>query len=430
MFILKIAGILARIKNYEKLIARGVSLFDQIMFSAGNFILTIMLARYFSDISVAAYGVGLSVGLMLQNIFWTTYVIKNSVMPAKKFLGRADKVMGEHLVFLLIVLAIEILAGIVLVIFWPGEWSHVIIASIIVCTLIYLQLDFERIVCLKYKKTGALFWSSAIFFMMNAALFFAVPRFHVPYIAVMGLIALFSVGKITHLVASVGKPDFSWGWRMAKYDVRKQIVSSLLGASGGFGYFHMPVFLMTKFAAPLESAAFIALRGLMQPAMIIIRSLDVIDKNLFNPKSHSNKDVRHAFLRQIPMYVCIALGTISVATLLGHPLLSFFYGERYSAFYPLLLGWAIIFSLMMVTPPIDTIVVKMGRVRQFNYIRMGAGIVGAAVSLILCPMYGAQGAICVTIVGCAFILCGGIWLIRDVLFHRAPQSGILEGKRE
>lgn len=410
-----IERIVTRVKNSKRLKSQGIALLDQIMFSAGNFTLTVTLARYFSDIQVAGYGIGLSVGLMLQHILWTVYVIKNSVMPPKKFLRRADKVVGEHLVFLLTVLSIEMILSLIFLAFWPGEWSITIVTSVVVCTLIYLHLDFERIVCLKHNKTHILFWTSAIFFMMNLFLFFAVPRLEIPYIVVMLLICLFSIGKITHLVTLVKKPNFEWGIRMAEQDLRRHAVSSLLGASGGLGYFHLPVFLISKLVQPVEAAAFFALRGLMQPAMILIRSLDVIDKNLFSSKSHSHADIRHSFLRQVPLYLVIALGTILMAIFLGKPFLSFFYGDRYMDFSGLLIGWASAFSFMMILPPIDTVMVKMGRVRQFNYIRMYAGICGAIAAFFLCPLYGAVGAVFVTIFGCAFLVFGGLWLIRDVL---------------
>lgn len=69
-----ISRILALLRT--PMMIRVITLGDQCMFAAGNFLLTVLLARYYSDIDLAAYGIALSIALVLQGVQKNTYVIQ------------------------------------------------------------------------------------------------------------------------------------------------------------------------------------------------------------------------------------------------------------------------------------------------------------------------------------------------------------------
>jgi len=395
---------------------RAISLLDQIMFSAGNFLLTIILVKNFPDQAVVGYGVGLSVALLLQNIFWNIYVIKNSILPEKLFIHRAESILGQHLIIFALIISLEVIGCLFYMFIWPSELAAYVSLSIVMCTLIYLQLDFERITCLKFKKNNVLFFSSFIFMIITALLFFILPVIKIPYVFVILAIMLYSIVKILHLIQVVGKVNFKAGLKLVKLDFRRSARSSLLGASGGFGYSHLPIFLMSKFAAPLEAAAFIALRGLMQPIMIVIRSLDVIDKNFFSKLDRTEFGIRKIFLRQLPIYLTGSGGIVFLTVFFGKDILSLIYGDKYEDYSHLLIGWSLAFALLMVTPPLDTIIIRLKRNQKYNYIRMWSGIIAGLLSLYICPIYGAVGALGIAILGYIIVLIGGLWIVRDVLF--------------
>ena len=56
---------------------RLITLGDQCMFAAGNFLLTVLLTRFYTDIDLAAYGIALSIALVLQGVQKNTYVIQH-----------------------------------------------------------------------------------------------------------------------------------------------------------------------------------------------------------------------------------------------------------------------------------------------------------------------------------------------------------------
>jgi hypothetical protein len=57
-------------------IIRLITLGDQCLFAAGNFLLTILLTRFYTDIDLAAYGIALAIALVLQGVQKNMYVIQ------------------------------------------------------------------------------------------------------------------------------------------------------------------------------------------------------------------------------------------------------------------------------------------------------------------------------------------------------------------
>ena len=90
----------------KPLVVRMITLGDQVMFAAGNFMLTILLARYYSEKELAAYGMALSVALILQGVQRNTYVVQNSLLDFKIIKSRGRKILAEQLIALVPILVV------------------------------------------------------------------------------------------------------------------------------------------------------------------------------------------------------------------------------------------------------------------------------------------------------------------------------------
>ncbi|MGE3714616.1 MAG: hypothetical protein AB7F82_08855 [Alphaproteobacteria bacterium] len=395
------------------------SLLDQVCFSAANFILVVCFARYYSDIEVSGYGIGLSIALIIQSTQRNCYVVQNAVLAPVIFRRRARAVLGQHMVAWGWILAAELLVFAVLLLVIPGDYAHAIIFSTFVCSLIYAQLDFDRIALAKHDRILDAFYASLVFLALSGALFFLIPLWDIGFNVTMALVGGYALLKIARLVMIVGRPEFSIGRRLAGRAFRKYLASAVLGVVGYSGHSHGPLFILGSVAAPLHSAAFVAMRGLMQPLMVIIRSLDIIDKSLMQAQGDKvPAGLRHAMLRQLAAYAVLCLCAIAASALLGDYVISLVYQDRYSGFDQLLTGWAVMFSLMAITFPIETVIVKLGRLVLVIRRRLLAGAAGRGLAVWRCPLMGARGAIWACIGGTAVgVLCAA-WIVRDVIFLR------------
>jgi O-antigen/teichoic acid export membrane protein len=418
---------LLRVHLSGRMALRTLSLLDQVLFSAANFVLTLILARYYSDIEVAGYGIGLSIALLIQSTQRTCYVVQNSILSPGIFRNRATKVLGQHLIIWAFILAAEIAISSLLLWLYPDEYHLAILCSTIVCSLIYAQLDFDRIVLIKHEKVIDPFIASAAFLVMNAVLFYAIPKWHIGYLITMSLVGAYAILKIARLILLIGKPDFFWGWRLAMKDLRKYFGSSMLGVAGYAGHSHIPLFILGKVALPIQSAAFTLMRGLTQPLMVIVRSLDVIDKNVFQAGTlNTSQALRAMLFRQLTLYVLLSIGAILGSIFLGKPVLHLIYGEKYIGFSGLLVGWTFIVSMLALIAPVETIIAKLNRINQYNFLRILAGIAGTVLAVFLCKPMGAYGAMLACLGGWIVCLGSAIWLIRDVVFGKQAELKITQ----
>jgi|GEM_PF-1402223 len=417
----------------RKFAIRGASLCDQLFFSAANFILTILLARHYPEYCLAGYGVGLSIALILQGLQRTSYIVQNSVLRPAILRRRAGKVLGQQLLVWGGLCAGQLLIFWAASLIWAADGYFLAIASsTIVCTLIYIQLDFDRIVLIKHERFAQPLAASLIFLALSIALFFLAPRYGIGYPALMGIVALFCLLKCLWLMISVGRPDFFGGWRLLKRDFGRNFTSSLLGVVGYAGFGSGPIFILSAAAPHTQTAAFGAMRGLTQPLMIVIRSMDVVDKNFFQSGQGSPESMRRSLLRLLAGYGGLSLLVLAALTAFGPLLVQFAYGEKYAAFSPLLIGWGIIMAMFAVTYPLETVIVRLGKLRQYNACRVPAGLAGIAFAAVLCAPLGAWGAIIGVIAGWVVSIACALWLVREVLFPKkeknTPDDFFIENK--
>ncbi len=407
----------------RQLVIRFFSLSDQIFVSAANLLLTITLARYYSEIEFAAYGIGLSIALTLLGVQRNCYVVQNSLLHPSIMRNRTSKVLGQQAIVWFILLIIESMVLAALVIFSDNSFYLTISASTIVCSLIYAQMEFDRMILIKHDKYWYSVITSGTFFIFIAVLFFFAPKINIPYFFVLLILGGYVCLKFIFLLIALGRPHFFWGWRLVKRDFRKNFIGAISGIIGYSGHNHVPLFILGLVAAPAQVGAFVAMRGLLQPLQIIIRSFDVIDKNLFSIKSEGKvHGIREVFIRQVSVYGVLALVMVFIMAIFGETISYFAYGEKYSIFNQVLMGWTLISSMLVISLPMETVIVKLDKLNTYNFYRILAGITGSVVAFFLCGPFGAMGAVIACLIGWLVSCACAFWIVREIIFPKWKNS--------
>lgn len=405
-----------RFLKSRKLLIRAISLSDQVLFSGANFLLTIILARFFSEIELASYGIGLSIAMTLQGVQRSSYVVQNSLLVPPVFKRRARKVIGQQLVAWAFLFSLELLTIFGCSFIWgESPFFRAIAYSSVVLTLVYIQLDFDRILMIKYERFVDPLVTSALYLVVVGSMYMLIPIYHLSFEFFMVVIGLYTFLKSSWLLAIIGKPDLFWGWRLMVRDARRYFLASIVGVAGYAGYSNFPIFVLGSVAAPVQSAAYAAMRSLMQPLLVVVKSLDIIDKNFFPSHSKSKDNLRGPFLRLFALYGGGALAMIAGMAVFGEPIVRFVYGEKYATYSDLLVGWGLIFLMLTITSPIETVIVKLNKINSYNLMRIPAGIVGVVLAYLLCADMGAWGAILACLSGWTISVGSALWMMRSVL---------------
>ena len=86
---------------------------------------------------LSAYGIGLSVSLVMQGLLRNCYMVQNSVLPPAIVRNRAAKVMGQHLIIWLTIAIVESVLLIALLEDGTDARAVSIMAATLTTTLIY-----------------------------------------------------------------------------------------------------------------------------------------------------------------------------------------------------------------------------------------------------------------------------------------------------
>jgi O-antigen/teichoic acid export membrane protein len=396
---------------------RGWLLLDQILFSACNFGISIFVARRYGYQELASLGVAVSVALVVQGLQRPLYVVptalRNDRHQARVFAG----ITGEHV---LVVAAIVILAAVTLEavrrIFVAGaDLPMATIASV----LIFAQSDFDRYVLVKSQRIVAPAALSAAYAITLMIAAFIAWWWSLPFVWFMAAIVVFAVGKGTCVAAMTAWPNFLWGMRLLKRDLRVRGLYALAATLSYSGFMHVPVFALSILSGPVQTAGFIAMRNLVQPFPILMRSFDIGDKLAFSGANlKAQSQLRSTFWRVAIFYFLIGGAAILLTYILSHPLISLTYGAPYLPFETIMLGHVTVFTLLAILYPLEGVINIARLFRSQIFWSTVSGTVGAAIALAACGTYGAWGAIAAARAGAAIMTTGTIYSGRHILFAR------------
>ncbi len=388
---------------------------DQGMFSVANFLLTVFIVRTYSSVELASYGLALSIVLMLQGAQSNCYLIYNAVLIPEIVRRRASKLIGQQAIVLLSIVVTQSIVTLLIYIYSDSTYFLYISVCSIVCSLIYMQLEFERIMYLKHEK----YIHSAIlsfgFIMIVCSLFIWAHYFDLSFISVLGIISVYMVLKIILLYSHIAMPDFFWGWRLLKRDIKRSLGGSIASVLGYAGHNHLPLLILGWFATPFQVSIFTVTRSLTQPLQIIVRGVDIIDKNFFQERVRKAGSMMHVLRHQLMIYSGVSILMLIVSIFFGEFILSNVYGDEYAQYNHVFIIHIIMMAMLAILFPVTTVMVRHNTLNKYNYWRMSAGALGVISAWFLCAPFGATGAAMACLIGWVLSMAiAGVIVYKDL----------------
>lgn len=400
----------------SKHMPRIMSLADLVMFSGSNLLLTLTISRVFGPSSLAIFGVGLSIGLIAQSIGRGIYVVPSAVLGGRHARRRMSGLIAEHLICLYSVCA----AGIVfLILSWliaPTGSSLSLALCFLYCVLLYMQADHDRFMLLRLNRHIAPPALSAANLLPLGIGLLTEHFLSAGFAVFMALHVIYGFSRSVVVMRLAGGVNFRWGWRFLKDNLRQRGFFSVISAAAYAGYNHFPLVILAAIGQPIQAAAFVAMRGLVQPTQMIFRSFDFRDKLTMRDRSGGSYKglallLNRIAVRNIALSVLAAIGCLILGPFVSH----LAYGSDYNGYSLLMVGHAAIFTLMSLMLPIDSgINILRWHNRTISW-RISGGIIGTALAYPLTMWLGAWGAVLACIFGWLVVVAGGVVVLKSVL---------------
>ncbi|MEM9330632.1 MAG: hypothetical protein AAGA53_04855 [Pseudomonadota bacterium] len=373
---------------------------DQILFAASNFILAIVLARFHTVDVVAAYGIGLSVALILQAMQRHVIIIPLNLMKKIRNVKVARAWLGTHFIATGCMLSfVGVICSLATQLLMNG-YVNLIAFSVLALIVVYMQAEFGRAFLIATNRTALVLVPA--FLQICAVLYIALTGFEGSYGYLKTLFILVSVSALSGFLLLLLSGGVEWihGDRLLRRLMKKYAGWGSIGAVASSGYNHVPLLVLGLYSAPAQAAAFVTMRNLLQPSQVLMRGLDIVDKRKVGGLRYRNPGAmqKRAF-RQCLMYGTIAALLALAVMLAGDRITEFVYGPDYVEFIHLLLPWGVVYVLMAFLFPLESLAYASEKTTTYYSIRVVAGVTAASSSFPLVWNFGAAGAISSCLIG-------------------------------
>jgi len=380
---------------------------DQVVVSMTNFVLTLAIGRSFAAEEFASFGIGLSIGLMVQGLQRHAVTIPLTLQSDRRIARRHRALLAEQYILLLVVALLGLAAASATLLMQLPHYGTLILLSSVVSLVVYLQLEFSRAYLIKSGKSGFLLISAAWYGLVSLSLAAAALQHLISYET---LLAVLGGAMLLHAIALVkvaGRPAWKHGRRLLRHDLIRYGAWSAAATLTYSGYNHLPLLLLGAMAAPVHAAIFVATRSLMQPLQIIMRGLDLADKSVFTriAKHPASRDALAVTLSCAVFYAVISLVYCISAGLFADQLVSLAYGVRFTDAGGALLAWLPVYVLMGLSLPLESLVYAREDFRHYFKLRAAASVLAFGLSVPLAMFYAETGAIAA---------CAAGWLLAVV----------------
>lgn len=373
---------------------------DQLLVALTNFGLTIAVGRAFGADELAAYGIGLSVGLMVQGLQRHAVTIPLMLRTA----AWAERHRGAIIAEQLFVLLPAVLAGAAALIAAYGlapRFVYLIVLSSLVCLLIYVQLEFARAFLVKIGKAHLLLLGAAFYALAVAICAAGALHGLLGYEVMLAAIAAAMALHVLAVALLAGRFAAREGARRLAADVRKYGGWAAAATATYAGYNHVPLLILGAIAAPVHAAVFVAARSLLQPLQIVLRGLDVADKNLF-AELRKDQPASRFILKLTVLYALVGILFGAAAGFGAERLLTLAYGQKFAGYGAAVVAWVPAYILLSISTPLESLVYARNRFAGYFTIRGIASLIAIVAAVPLIHRYAEIGAI---------VACGLGWLV-------------------
>jgi O-antigen/teichoic acid export membrane protein len=377
---------------------RAATVGDQLLVAFTNFGLTLAIGRAFSHEDLASYGIGLSVGLMMQAVQRHAINIPLMLENDRRAARRHKSALAEQLIVLLCSLAAGAAALFAAYLLDASRYTHLVIAASVVCLLIYTELEFARAFLIKLKRPMILlataFWYAAV----SGAICLSSLLHWTSYETLLFVLAGAMLVHYLAVVSIVGSPDLGRGWTLFLMNMKRYGGWAGVATATYAGYNHLPLLALGAFTAPLHAAAFVATRSLMQPLQILLRGFDIADKSVFSEGAKEPSGAFKHTMKLAILYATIGIVFGVFVSLFAGKILELAYGTKFSGFEAALITWVPVYILLSVTMPFESLVYTRQNFRSYYLIRGIASLGSLALTFPLVIWFSEVGAIA----ACAF----------------------------
>jgi O-antigen/teichoic acid export membrane protein len=394
-------------------------LLDQAVFSGTNFILTVILARTYSAAEFGSYGIGLSVAFIVQFVQRNVYIVSFSLMSRRVASRLSPGIVAEHLIVAGGAILLALLATGVVAAARTGQAGLDIAVSTLVCTVIYFQVDFDRAVQVKRGSYSGALALSLVYLAIVVGMAILAKEVQVSFPVFMTLLGFVCTVKFLWLSVLRVRPHWAWGLRLLARDWRRYGTVAVIQSASYAGGQHLPLMILAALSGSAQVGGLIAMRSLIQPLMLVIRSLDAGDKNRFRLVSSGRAaGARKLFWFTMLVYGGIGLSAVTVLAIFPNQIIAIVYHGKYTGLGGVMIAWAVYAGLLGLTFPIQSLTYLLHRQKQLTAWIIASGSIGILLAAILCGRYGVWGAMSATVISMAINVFGGLLITRDIIFGR------------
>jgi O-antigen/teichoic acid export membrane protein len=364
---------------------------DQLLVALTNFGLTIAIGRAFGADELAAYGIGLSVGLMMQGLQRHAITIPLMLRTAEWVKRNGGAVAGEQFFVLFPAIAAGLLA-LLAANLSPSRFAYLVTLSSAVCLLIYLQLEFARAFLIKLGRPWLLLAAAGFYAATTAMLAVAALAGGIGYEWLLGGIAFAMLIHAGAVAFAAGGVAAKGGAQQLAADTKQYGGWAVAATATYAGYNHVPLLILGALAAPIHAAVFVAARSLLQPLQILLRGFDVADKTRF-AELRGGKDAARFIFKLVTLYGLVGVLFGAAVSFGAEQLLALAYGQKFAGYGTAVIAWAAAYALLSISMPLESLVYAQNRFAAYFTIRGVASIVAIAAAFPLIHWYDGIGAI-------------------------------------
>jgi len=397
-------------------------LLDQVVFSGTNFLLTIMLARTYSAAEFGSYGIGLATAFIVQFVQRNLYIVGFSLMSRRVASRLAPGILAEHLMVAGGAVVLASLVTAVMAAVGSRQAAMDIAVSTLVCTVVYFQSDFDRAVQVKRGSFRGALALSLVYLGIVVAVGLVAKRLQLGFPAFMTLLGFACTLKILWLCVLRIRPHWPWGRRLLARDWRRYGPLAVIQSGSYAGGQHFPLMILGALAGSAQVGGLVAMRSLIQPLMLVLRSLDAADKNRFRlVASGRAAGARKVFWYTMLLYGGIGLAAVIVLAIFRDPIIALVYHGKYLGLGGIMVAWGIYAGFLGLTYPVQSLTYLLHRQKRLTAWIMASGVVGIVLAATLCARYGMWGAMTATVLSMGMNVGGGLIVTRDIIAGRGDE---------
>ena len=209
--------------------------------------------RVFSAEEFAAYGIGLSIGLMLQGLQRHAVTIPLMLEPDERVRRRAAAVSAAQSILVVCAIVGAALALAILFSVDAVGFAPLVVVASAVCLIVYLELEFARAFLVKIGRPWMLLASAPTTKAYQHALALASLAGKIDFLPMLAWLTAAMLVHAGVVLTLAGLPAFRAGLRLLGADMRRYGGWAAIAVATYTGYNHVPLFILGAIAAPITA---------------------------------------------------------------------------------------------------------------------------------------------------------------------------------